>query len=155
MTVALLPAVQIFADLVLFFAIIFLIRIVNREIKKRSCEIDAELLPELKKLIADSQNSADYLLQTVNEGRKSLKETAYALDEKEKRLRFLLEESDSRIKEMKLGDSNRREKYEEVRKLAKQGLSEKEIAHMFNLTEGEICLILNLDRKKNENVQHQ
>ncbi len=53
---------------------------------------------------------------------------------------------------MKLGDSNRGEKYEEVIKLAEQGLSEKEIARVLNLTEGEICLILNLDRKKNENA---
>jgi len=152
MTVEVLPAVQIFADFVLFFAIIFLIRIVNQEIKKRSCGIDAELLPELKKLIEDSRNSADNLLQTLNEGRKSLKETAYALDEKEKRLRSLLEESNNRIKELNSGDSDRREKYEEVRKLAKQGLGEKEIAQIFNLTEGEVCLILNLYRKKNENV---
>jgi len=152
MTVEVLPTVQIFADFVLFFAIIFLIRIVNQEIKKRSCGIDAELLPELKKLIEDSRNSADNLLQTLNEGRKSLKETAYALDEKEKRLRSLLEESNNRIKELNSGDSDRREKYEEVRKLAKQGLGEKEIAQIFNLTEGEVCLILNLDRKKNENV---
>jgi DNA-binding CsgD family transcriptional regulator len=152
MIIELLPAVQIFADLVLFFAIIFLVRIVNKEIKKRSFAIDVDLLPEFKKLIEDSRCSADYLLQTLNEGRKSLKEIAYALDEKEKRLRFLIEEPGSKFKEMKLGNSNRGEKYEEVIKLAKQGLSEKEIAHMLNLTQGEICLILNLDRKKNENA---
>ena len=152
MDIELLPAVQIFADLVLFFAIIFLVRTVNKEIKKRSFAIDADHLPEFKKLIEDSRHSADYLLQTLDEGRKSLKEIAYALDEKEKRLRFLIEESDSKFEEMKLGDSNRGEKYEEVIKLAEQGLGEKEIAHMLNLTEGEICLILNLDRKKNENA---
>lgn len=152
MTIELLPVVQIFADLVLFFAVIFLVRIVNKEIKKRSFATDADPLPEFKKLIEDSRHSADYLLQTLNEGRKSLKEIAYALDEKEKRLRFLIEESDSKFEEMKLGDSNRGEKYGEVIKLAEQGLGEKEIAHMLNLTEGEICLILDLDRKKNENA---
>ena len=152
MSLELLPAVQIFADLVLFFAIIFFIRIVNKEIKKRSFAIDADPLPELKKLIEESRHSADYLLQALNEGRKSLKEIAYALDEKEKRLRFLMEESDTKFKEMRSGDSNRGEKYEEVIRLAEQGLSEKEIAHTLNLTEGEICLILNLDRKKNENA---
>jgi len=36
--------------------------------------------------------------------------------------------------------------------LAEQGLSEKEMAHVLNLTEGEIRLILDLDRKKNENA---
>ena len=152
MAIELLPAIQIIADLVLFFAIVFLVRTVNKEIKKRSFAIDADPLPEFKKLIEDSRHSADYLLQTLNEGRKSLKEIAYALDEKEKRLRFLIEESDSKFEEMKLGDSNRGEKCGEVIKLAEQGLSEKEMAHVLNLTEGEIRLILDLDRKKNENA---
>lgn len=152
MAIELLPAIQIFADLVLFFAIVFLVRTVNKEIKKRSFAIDADPLPEFKKLIEDSRHSADYLLQTLNESRKSLKEIAYALDEKEKKLKILIEKSDSKFEEMKLGDSNRGERYEEVINLAEQGLSEKEMAHMLNLTEGEIRLILDLDRKKNENA---
>jgi hypothetical protein len=152
MAIDLLPGFQIFADLVLFFAIIFLIRIVNKEIKKKPFGIDADSLAEFKKLIEESRNSADYLFQTLNDGRKSLKETAYVLDEKEKRLKFLIEESDSRLEEMRPGCSNRGERYEEVIKLAEQGLTEKEMAHVLNLTEGEICLILDLDRKKNENT---
>jgi len=152
MAIELLPAIQIFADLVLFFAIVFLVRTVNKEIKKRSFAIDADPLPEFKKLIEDSRHSADYLLQTLNESRKSLKEIAYALDEKEKKLKILIEESDSKFEEMKLDDSNRGERYEEVINLAEQGLSEKEMANMLNLTEGEIRLILDLDRKKNENA---
>lgn len=152
MAIELLPAIQIFADLVLFFAIVFLVRTVNKEIKKRYFAIDADTLPEFKKLIEDSRHSADYLLQTLNESRKSLKEIAYTLDEKEKKLKILIEKSDNKFEEMKLGDSNRGERYEEVINLAEQGLSEKEIAHMLNLTEGEIRLILDLDRKKNENA---
>jgi DNA-binding NarL/FixJ family response regulator len=152
MAIELLPALQILADLVLFFAIIFLIRIVNNETRKRSFAIDADRLLEFKKLIEDSRHSADYLLQTLSESRKSFKEIAYALDEKEKRLRFLIEESDSRFGEIRSGGSSRGERYEEVIKLAEQGLSEKEMANMSNLTEGEICLILDLDRKKNENA---
>ena len=152
MAIELLPAIQIVADLVLFVAIVFLVRTVNKEIKKRSFAIDADPLPEFKKLIEDSRHSADYLLQTLNESRRSLKEIAYALDEKEKKLKILIEESDSKFEEMKLGDSNRGERYEEVINLAEQGLSEKEMANALNLTEGEIRLILDLDRKKNENA---
>ncbi|MEA1897244.1 MAG: hypothetical protein U9N53_06220 [Bacteroidota bacterium] len=152
MAIELLPAIQIVADLVLFVAIVFLVRTVNKEMKKRSFAIDADPLPEFKKLIEDSRHSADYLLQTLNESRRSLKEIAYALDEKEKKLKILIEESDSKFEEMKLGDSNRGERYEEVINLAEQGLSEKEMANVLNLTEGEIRLILDLDRKKNENA---
>jgi hypothetical protein len=152
MAIELLPALQIFADLVLFFAIIFLIRIVNKEIKKRSFPIDADSLSEFRRLIEDSRQSADYLSETLNEGRKSFKEIACVLDEKEKRLKLLIEESDSKLEEMRPGDSNRGERYREVIKLAEQGLSEKETAHVLNLTEGEIRLILDLDRKKNENA---
>ena len=152
MTIDLLPALQIFADLMLFFAIIFFIRTVNKEMKKRSLVIDTDSFTEFKKFIEDSRHSADYLLETLNEGRKSFKEMAYVLDEKEKRLKFLIEESDSRLEEMRPSGSNRGERYEEVIKLAEQGLSEKEMAHVLNLTEGEIRLILDLDRKKNENA---
>ena len=152
MAIELLPALQIFADLALFFSIIFLIRLVNKEINKISLGIDKNSLMEFKKLIEESRHSADYLFQTLNEGRRSLKEIAYTLDEKEKRLKIFIEESDSKFEEMRSGNSDRGEKYKEVIRLARQGLSEKEIAHTLNLTEGEICLILDLDRKRNENV---
>ena len=154
MAIELLPVFQIFADLALLCAIIFLVRVVNKEIKKESLGIDKDSLAEFRKLIKESRDSTDYFFQTLNEGRKSLKEIAYALDEKKKRLKFFIEEADSRFEEMKSGngDSDRGERYKEAIKLARQGLSEKEIAHMLNLTEGEIGLILDLDRKRNKNV---
>ena len=148
MTIELMLGFQILADVVLCLAIIVLIRIVNKEIKKISPGANAETLAEFRKLIEDSRRSADYLFQTLNEGRKSLKEIAYTLDEKEKRLKTLIEEPDRDLKE----DLNRGKKYEEVVKMAGRGLTEKEIAHTLDLTEGEVCLILDLDRKKNENA---
>ena len=152
MTIDLLPALQIFADLALFFVIIFLIRLVNKEIKKISLGIDRNSLIEFKKLIKESRHSADYLFQTLDEGRKSFKEIAYSLDEKEKRLKILIEESDSKFEEMRSGDLACGARYKEVIRLARQGLSKKEIVHRLNLTEGEIRLILDLDRKRNGNV---
>jgi len=143
MTIELMLGFQILADVVLCLAIIVLIRIVNK-----SPGANAETLAEFRKLIEDSRRSADYLFQTLNEGRKSLKEIAYALDEKEKRLKTLIEEPDRDLKE----DLNRGKKYEEVVKMAGRGLTEKEIAHTLDLAEGEVCLILDLDRKKNENA---
>jgi len=138
---------QILADIALCVAIIFLIWAANREIKKRPPAIDTKTFSEFKKLIEDSRGSTDYLFQALNE----VKEIGYVLDEKEKRLRALIKETDVEPEDRKSGDSSRKKKYEEVIKMAGQGLTEKEIADTLNLAEGETSLILNLHRKKNEN----
>ena len=138
---------QILADLWLCVAIIFFIRVANREAKKRPPEIDTKAFSEFKKLIEDSRNSTDYLFQALNE----VKEIGYVLDEKEKRLRALIKEIGIEPEDRKSGDSSRKKKYEEAIKMAGQGLTEKEIADTLNLAEGETSLILNLHRKKNEN----
>ena len=132
MSIELMLGLQILADVALCLVIIFLIRAVNREMKKRPPEIGAETFSEFSKLIEDSRRSTDYLFQALNE----IKEIAYDLSSSEDR---------------KSGDSSRGKKYEDVVKMTKQGLTEKEIADTLNLTEGEICLILDLHRKKNEN----
>ncbi|MBW2600077.1 MAG: DUF2802 domain-containing protein [Deltaproteobacteria bacterium] len=147
MTIEFMPGLQIIADIALCFAIIFLIRAANREIKKRPPGVDAETFSEFRKLIEDSRRSTDYLFQALNE----VKEIGYALNEKEGRLRTPVKESDVRSEDRKQGDPGRGKKYEDVIKMAGQGLTEKEIADMSNLTEGEISLILDLHRKKNEN----
>lgn len=147
MSIELMLGLQILADVALCLVIIFLIRAVNREMKKRPPEIGAETFSEFSKLIEDSRRSTDYLFQALNE----IKEIAYALDEKEKLSRTLIKKSDSSSEDRKSGDSSRGKKYEDVVKMTKQGLTEKEIADTLNLTEGEICLILDLHRKKNEN----
>lgn len=146
----LLPILQFFADLGLLCAIIFLIYLVNKKINSGGIHEDS--LDEFRKLIEESRSSADYFFQTLDESRKSLKEIAYALDEKKKNLEFFLEKADSKFKELNSYNLDRGERYKEVMKLAKQGLSEKEIAHNLNLTEGEISLILNLSRNRNENA---
>ena len=147
MTIEFMLGLLIVADIALCLAIIFLIRAANREMKNRSPGVDAEAFSEFRKLIEDSRRSTDYLCQALSE----VKEIGYALNEKEGRLRTLIEESDARFEDQKPGDSSRGKKYEDVIKMAGQGLTEKEIADMLNLTEGEISLILDLHRKKNEN----
>jgi len=147
MTIEFMLGLLTIADIVLCLAIIFLIRVANRETKKKFPEIDEKTFSEFRKLIENSQRSTDYLFQALNE----VKKIGYDLDEKEGRLRTLIEESDAKFEDRKPGDSSRGEKYEDVIKMAGQGLTEKEIADTLNLTEGEISLILDLHRKKNEN----
>jgi len=148
MTIEFMLGLQIVADIALCIVIIFLIRAVNREKKKSHPEISAEGFSEFRKLIEDSRRSTDYLFQALNE----VKEMGYALNEKERRLRTpIIEESDAGSEDRKPGDSSRGKKYEDVIKMAGQGLTEREIADTLNLTEGEVSLILDIHRKKNEN----
>jgi methylthioribose-1-phosphate isomerase len=147
MSIEFMLGLQILADIALCLAIVFLIRTASREMKKRPQGISAKTFSEFSKLIEDSRRSTDDLFNALNE----VKGIVYVLNEKEKRLKTLIKESDDMLEDRKSGDSSRGEKYEDVIKMAGQGLNEKEIADMLNLTEGEICLILDLHRKKNEN----
>lgn len=147
MSIEFMLGLQIFADIALCLAIILLVRAVNREMKKRPKGIGAKTFSEFSKLIENSRRSTDHLFNALNE----VKELVYVLNEKENQLKALIKESDAIPKDRKSGDSSCGEKYEDVIKMARQGLAEKEIADMLNLTEGEICLILDLHRKKNGN----
>jgi len=147
MTIEFMLGFQIFADIALCLAVMFLIWMANKEIKKRPKEIDTKTFPEFRKLIEDSRSSTDYLFQVLND----VKGIGYVLDEKEKRLRALIKDTDAKFENRKSEDSPRKKKYEDVIKMDEEGLSEKEIADKLSLTEGEAGLILNLHRKKNEN----
>lgn len=161
MSTQLLLTCLLIADVILCVAIVILIVIVNREVKKRRSGLDEEALREFRKLLDESQASAHHLLEVMNESRKSLKEIAYALDQKEGTLRTLIEESriecERTRKNASLNEGALVErKNEEVLSMAAQGFSKKEISQRLSMTEGEIELIIDLDRTKhrshNENV---
>ena len=153
MSVNLLLVSLLLADVILCIAIIILIVIVNREIRKRRGGPDENSLAEFRNLLSESQSSTNHLLEVMNESRKALKEIAYVLDQKEGKLRALVEES--RIEYEKLvtaiphADKDKLDKrYEEVIAMVQQGLSKKEICQRLELTEGEIDLIIDLDRTR-------
>lgn len=146
MTVEIMLGLLIIADIGLCLAVIFLIRMANREMKKRPPELEEKAFSEFRELIEDSRRSTDSLFQALNE----VKEIGYALNEKGDRLKTFTKESNAGSEDRKSGHSNRGKKYEDAIKMSGQGLAEKEIADILNLTEGEISLILDLHRKKNE-----
>jgi ATP/maltotriose-dependent transcriptional regulator MalT len=155
MSVNLLLVGLLLADVILCLAIIILIIIVNREVKKRRGAPDESSLTEFRSLLNESQVSTNHLLEVMNESRKALKEIAYVLDEKEGKLRTLVEES--RIEYEKLlaalpqsDKDNLDKRYDAVISLVKQGLSKKEISHRLELTEGEIDLIIDLDSTRHK-----
>jgi hypothetical protein len=151
MTVEFMTGLQLLVDIALFLSIVFLIWAVQRERNRRPPGIDAETFSEFRMLIEDSRRSSDHLFRALHE----VKAIASVLDEKERRLLALAGEPDTGPRGRGSESADRGGKYEDVVKMAGQGLAEKEIADTLNLTEGEICLILDLHRKKNENSVHR
>jgi len=153
MSTQLLLACLLITDLILCLAIIILVVIVNREIKKRRSGPDENALMEFRKLLNESQTSTNHLLEVMNESRKSLKEIAYVLNEKEGQLRQLIEESKNEYERLKSGVSRTDigtldKRYEDVIAMVRKGLTTKEISQKLELTEGEINLIIDLDRTR-------
>ena len=90
-----------------------------------------------------------------------LKEIAFDMEERERRLRELIRESDLRLEHsapearsdpdlIDASGATHDPRYREVLEMSRSGQSEKEIVKCTGLTEGEISLIIELDRKRNE-----
>jgi len=158
MNIEVLLGFQVIADIVLFCAIISFVIVVTRESKKRAKGIDKNTLHEFRTLIEESQSAAEFLLSTISEGRKSLRDLSYALDQKEKRLKKLIDRPDMTAgprqgeSPAETGDQYSGNTCERVIMLARRGIPERDIAESLGLPEGEISLILGLDRKKIENA---
>jgi DNA-binding NarL/FixJ family response regulator len=157
MNLQLLFTVQLIADAVLCLAIVFLFAILNREIKKRNVAVDADSIAEFKSVIAQSQAASVELLKAMDESRRILKEISYAIDEKERRLRTLLEASEARLTAWKGHEETESVKptdrlYTSVIEMARAGATARDIAERLGLTEGEVSLVIELDRKKNESL---
>jgi hypothetical protein len=149
--------VQIAIDLALFIAVIILLWHANSNIKNNDASKHQEMIAELKIIIAQSQNTADRFLEDLEKSRKSLKEIALELDIKEKRVKEILEkfqrETESHDGEPILRDADfSQSKYAEVINMIKKGYSEEETASATGFPRGEIGLIVDLSRIKNENV---
>ncbi|MDD5722910.1 MAG: DUF2802 domain-containing protein [Syntrophales bacterium] len=147
MSTELMLGIQIFADVVLCAIIAFLLWVLNTESRKRRCGVDADSLTELRGLIESSKASADYLVRALDDGKKSLEEVAHSLDERETRLRTLMEGLDRSS-----GDMQKDPRYGQAMEMARQGVPGTEIANALDLTEGEVDLIVSLDLRKNKDA---
>ncbi|MBP8984743.1 MAG: DUF2802 domain-containing protein [Syntrophobacterales bacterium] len=155
MNITLLLTLQLVADAVLCIAVVFLFAVVNREIKRRGGGVDPKALGEFSRLIAQSQGATENLLRAMEESRRILKEISFAVEEKEKRLRVLMEATEVRLsaltgREGEEGAGEPDNRYEKAVDLIGQGLTEGEVAERLGLTEGEVSLIVELKRKKDE-----
>ena len=149
--------VHIAIDLALFIVVIILLWQVNANIKRPDASKHQELITELKVIVAQSQNNADSFLDALETSRKNLKEIALELDIKEKRIKEILEKSRVEIEPFNANPILRdvglsQSKYAEVINMIKKGYSEEETASATGFPRGEIGLIVDLSRIKNENV---
>jgi len=145
---------QIIADVVLCAAIFLLLRAMLKDIKKRPEGVNEKSFSEFRKMLDESQDSAGNLLQAMDECKTVLEEIAGSLNEKEKRLKTLIEQSDIQLEKLNVKSSEtgetltNKKPYDDVIKMARQGLSEEEISKSLSLSEGETHLIIDLDRRK-------
>ncbi len=110
---------------------------------------------ELRRLIVESQQSAQQFLDALAEGRKALKEIAYTLDEKEARLQSVClraETLTARVDpETGVDDASAFIDREQVLRMANDGASIPDIVRKTGLTDGEVHLIMDLARSRDKN----
>lgn len=146
-------AIQVVADVVLCLAVIYILNKVNQDLIKRKSFV--ETLTGLKRRIEESQQTTAGFLDAMEESKKALREISLSIDEKEARLKLLLERATDRIDELDktgagLDKALPGDPHVNVICLAGQGFKPAEIAEDLGLPEGEVSLILELARRRND-----
>lgn len=146
--------IQIAADMVLLIALFFFFRFVSASMKKKEQGLSEQSLLEFKQLLEESKRLSEEFVDAIDTGRKSLKGILQAIDEKEKHLGGLIERSESRNSpDEQRNDLFKGQGYQKILAMAAEGLSERKIADLLDLTEGEIKLILNLHSHQRKNIE--
>jgi hypothetical protein len=145
---------QIIIDIAFFVVILFLLRQLSKRVARNPMEGDDAAVGELKKLMTESQDSADLFLRTVQESEERLNKLARQLDNKEKRIVILIEKAESLIQEMasqqtkaESGGSDG-EKYEQIIRMVQEGLSREDVVKRLGVTIGEIDLVVELEQAR-------
>jgi hypothetical protein len=154
-TTDMLIQIQIAADVVLLVALFFFFKFVSSSLKKKEQGLSEQSMTEFKKLLEDSKRLSEEFVDAIDGGRKSLKGILLAIEEKERHLAGLIEktESLSAPEAQKSASFQGHGHHQKVLDLAAEGISERKIADLLDLTEGEIKLILNLHSHQRRNVE--
>lgn len=148
---------QIVADVVLCIAILFLLTRIGRNIgPPRPPMLEEKYLAELGKLIQESHTEAEHFSRTMDESCIRFKDLAIHLEAQEARLAERLQGVNRQLEKAPPLDSTHDQeadnKYSNIIALLKTGMTVKEAARQSGLTEGEISLIFELEKKKTETV---
>ena len=148
-----MPYFQIIIDAVFFVVIVLLLHQLNKRMAGKP-GADGAAMAELKKLVKESQESADLFSRTVQESEERLNKLARQLDNREKRIVILIEKAESLIQQMSSQQAREEatgsggEKYEQIIRMVQQGLSREEVAKYLKVTLGEIDLIVELEKAR-------
>jgi deoxyadenosine/deoxycytidine kinase len=146
---------QIIADVVLCIAILFLLTRIGRNIgQARSPLLEEKYLAELGKLIQESHAEAEHFSRIMDESCIKFKDLAIHLEAQEAKLAERLREVNRQLEKAPPSDSTHDHdadtKYGNIIALLKTGMTVKETAQQSGLTEGEVSLIFELEKKKTE-----
>jgi len=145
---------QIIIDIAFFVVILLLLRQLNKRMAKNPPGGNGATVGELKKLMTDSQDSTDLFLRAVQESEERLNKLARQLDNKEKRIVILIENAESMIQKMAFQQAKAEsvgsdgEKYEQIIRMVREGLSREEVAKRMGVTIGEIDLVVELEQAR-------
>lgn len=159
---------QIIIDIAFFVVIMLLLRQLNRRMARNPTEGDGATVGELKKLMTDSQDSADLFLRTVQGSEERLNKLARQLDNKEKRIVILIEKAESLIQQTASQQAKAESliqqmasqqakaesvgsdggKYEQIIRMVQEGLSREVVAKRLGVTIGEIDLVAELEQAR-------
>ncbi len=141
---------QIIADIVLCIAILFLLMRIGRNIgQAKPPVLDGTSLAELGRLIQESRAEAEHFSRIMDESCAKLKNLAAHLETQEAKLAEHRQEVNRQLEQSRLPDRvHDSNKYTKVTALLKTGLTVKEVVQQTGLTEGEISLIFELEKKK-------
>jgi hypothetical protein len=135
--------IQLGVDVFLCAAIFYAVWRTNRSTPKPL--IDREMIAELQQLITGSHAATASYLNAVDEGRKSAKEVAFLLADREKRAKELLDKINKSIQESSLAPIA---VSPSVERMAADGMAPGEIAKATGMNEGEIKLMIGLAAKR-------
>ena len=143
---------QIIADVFLCIAILFLLTRIGQNIGKAKTPVVEKYIAELGKLIQESRAEAEHFSRIMDESCGKFKELAAHLETQEAKFAERLLEVNQQLEKCqpweRAHDRDTGNKYGNIIALLKTGLTVKEVAQQSGLTEGEVSLIFELEKKK-------
>jgi len=156
MNIQMLLIVQIAVEVILCMAVVFLmIQGFGKGRKGPAPPMPEKAdLEQLKALLDHSRDEFQNFQEAMDRGRKTLEDLIRQIDDREKTLGFLLEQTEKQLDREKTqvfpGGTEENLRYKDVVCLIRQGKTDREIVRECGVTEGEIALIKGLLSAGNE-----
>lgn len=145
----LLP-LPMFIDVIFFVAILFFLQQLNKKITQKDKVIDAGMLHQFQALLSESQTATDRFITVIEQEVRTLQKLVRQLEEKEKTMVSLLEAAEASVEKRPGGEPAVPpppiDRNAEILKMVREGLDRQTISQQTGFTDGEIELVIELDR---------